>query len=135
MVSIVLLLTPFQCGTVQIRDVPEHPTQQKVFFYEPNQPFYFPFGKRVPWLTKLRAEACGFHEGLVVLLPDRIAVEIPVEDNTFHVVRQHILGNAHIGKAVEHPNKEAFLLGIGKELNVTLSTVMAHHGKAGNIVF
>lgn len=46
-----------------------------------------------------------------------------------------LLWNPHIAESMEHPNEQIFLLGIGKELYILLTAMVAHHGKAGNIVF
>ena len=45
MVCIILLLAPFQCGMIQICNIPEYPVQQEVFFHKSNQPFCLSLGK------------------------------------------------------------------------------------------
>ena len=57
-----------------------------------------------------------------------------MEYNALHVICQHISGDTHILKSVDHPNKQVFLFGIRKEFNITLSAMVADHGKAGHAV-
>ena len=86
-------------------------------------------------LAEFCLESYRFHERLVVFLPDGMPLKVPVTHNTFHVVCQNILWNSHIAESVKHPNEQILLLGIGEELYVLLTAVVAHHGKAGGIVF
>lgn len=102
-VGAVLLVAPFQSSPVQICNVPEDPSYQEVFFCKANQPLHLAFGKWMPGLAELRLEAYRFHKGLIVLLPDRMALEVPVQYNTFHIVRQDILGDSHITKGMDIP--------------------------------
>ena len=74
------------------------------------------------------------HKRLIILLPHRLAIQITAEDNAFHVVRQHIPRDAHVLKCVDHSYKEVFLLGIGKELNIALSAMVADHSEASYAV-
>ena len=53
-----------------------------------------------------------------------------MEDNALHVVGQNVLGDAHVRKAVDHPDEQVLLLGVGKELHIHLAAVMADHGEA-----
>jgi hypothetical protein len=64
-----------------------------------------------------------------------MTLEVPVENDAFHVVRQDILGNPHVAKGVNHANEQVFLFGIGEELYVPLATVVTDHGEAGCGVF
>lgn len=105
LVGAILAVTPIQRRSVQIGDVPEHPTDQKVLLNEPNQPFYFSFGKGMPGLAELGSETDSFHKRLIILLPDGISLKVPVEDHTFHVVSQNVFGDSHIGEAVDHADK------------------------------
>ena len=86
-------------------------------------------------LAELRLKTYRFHKRLIVFLPDRMSLKIPVKHDTFHVVGQDMLWNPHIFECVKHSNEQVFLLGIGEELHILLTAVVAHHGKAGNIVF
>ena len=86
-VSAILLVAPVQCGPVQVCNIPEDPSNKEVLLYEANQALYLALGKRMPRLAELCLEAHCFHKGLVVLLPDRMALKVPVEDHTFHIVR------------------------------------------------
>ena len=79
-------------------------------------------------------ETHGSHKGFIILLPDRIPFEIPVEDHAFHIVSQNVFGNAHIGKTMDHSDEQIFLSGIGEELHIPLTAVMADHGEAGHLV-
>ncbi len=88
----------------------------------------------MPRLTELCIKSNCAHKGFVILLPYRTAVQITVEYNALHVICQHISGDTHILKSVDHPNKQVFLFGIRKEFNITLSAMVADHGKAGHAV-
>ena len=59
-----------------------------------------------------------------------MTLEVPVEDDALHVICQDILGNPHIAKGMDHANKQILLLGIGKELHIPLTAVVADHSKA-----
>ena len=86
-------------------------------------------------LAELCLEAYRFHERLVVFLPDGMSLKVPVKHDTFHVVCQDILWNPHIAERMKHSNEQVLLLGIGEKLHLLLTAVVAHHSKAGNIVF
>lgn len=86
-VDAVLPVTPVQRRPIQVGDVPEHTTDQEALLDEPDKPFDLSLGKGMPRLAELCLEAQCFHKGLVVLLPDRMALKVPVEDHTFHIVR------------------------------------------------
>lgn len=134
-ISSILPVTPVQCGPVQIRNVPEHTAHQEVLLDEPDEPFYLTFGKGVPGLAELRAEADRFHKCLVILLLYGISLEIPVENHTFHIVSENVWGDTHAGKAVDHADEQVLLLGIGEELHIPLPAVVADHGEAGDLIF
>ena len=85
-------------------------------------------------LAEFCLESYRFHERLVVYLPDGMPLKVPVKHDTFHVVCQNILWNSHIAESVKHPNEQILLLGIGEELYVLLTAVVADHGKAGHAV-
>ena len=89
----------------------------------------------MPGFAELRLETHCFHKGLVVLLPDRMALEVPVQYNTFHIVRQDILGDTHVAKGMDHANEQILLFGIGEELNIPLTAVVADHSEAGCGIF
>ena len=134
-VGAVLLVAPVQSSPVQICNVPEDLAHQEVLFYETDQPLHLSFGKRMPRLAEFCLEGHRFHKGLVVFLPDWTALEVPVGDHTFHIVRQDILWDPHVAKGVDHANQQILLLGIGEELNIPLTAVVADHSKASCGVF
>lgn len=86
-------------------------------------------------LAEFRLETHSPHELLIVLLPKWIPLLFPPDDHAFHVVREDILGDAHVPEPVEHTNKQVFLLGVGEKLHILLTAVVADHSKAGNEVF
>ena len=63
------------------------------------------------------------------------SVQIAVQNDTLHVVRQDIFGHAHPLERMNHPDEQVFLLGIGKELHIALSAVMTNHGETGHREF
>ena len=89
----------------------------------------------MPGLAKFRLEAYRFHEGLIILLSDWISLEVPVADDTLHIVRQDMLRDSHIVERTDHANEQIFLLVIGKEFHIPLPAVVADLGKAGGGVF
>ena len=56
MVDAVLLFAPFQSCTVEIRNVPEGSSSQKVLLHETDKAFHFAFRKGVSRLAQLRLE-------------------------------------------------------------------------------
>lgn len=44
-------------------------------------------------------------------------------------------GNTHEQKSMNHSDKQILLLGIRKEFNISLTTAVTDHGKAGNLIF
>ena len=86
-------------------------------------------------LTELSLETHSPHELLIVLLPKGMPVLVPPDNHAFHVVRKDILRDAHVPEPVEHTNEQIFLLGVGEELHIPLTAVVADHSKAGNRVF
>ena len=77
-VGAVLLVAPVQYSPVQVCNVPEDPSHQKVLLYETDQPFHFSLGEWMSRLTEFCLEAYRFHKGLIILLPDRMSLEVPV---------------------------------------------------------
>ena len=69
---------------------------QEVVFDESDQPLDFTFGIWMPRLTQSGIEAYCVHEVLIVRLPYWMVLEVPLYDDTFHVVGQHILRYSHI---------------------------------------
>ena len=64
-----------------------HPIQSEAL---DSQVFHLPFGKGMTGLAELRLEAYRFHERLIVFLPDRMSLKIPVKHDTFYAVCQDI---------------------------------------------
>ena len=135
MISFILFFAPGKGFPVQIGDVKKGSSNQKVFFYKSNQPFYFSFCKRVSWLTQFCLKANGFHENFIVFLPYRITFKIPMKNNTFHVVCQNVSGDTHVAKGMDHPDKQVLLFCIREKFDVLLPAVMTDHRKTGHCVF
>ena len=108
----------------------EYPASEKVVFHKSHQALYLAFGEGMAGFAELCLKAEGFHEGLIVLLPDRMAFHVPVQHDAFHIVSQDNFGHSHVLKGMDHPNEQVFLLGIGEKLNVALAAVVADHGEA-----
>ena len=70
-----------------------------------------------------RLESDGLHEDLVIPVPDRCSLQIPVVDDRFHVVGQHVPRNPHVGKGMDHSDEQVLLLRIGEELYVPESVL------------
>ena len=135
MVGAVFPIAPLQCCTIQVGNIPKHPSSEEIILYKPYQPLYLSLGKGMSGLAELCLKTDCFHKGFVVLLPDRMPLKIPVENNTLHVVCQNILGDTHISKGVNDANEEILLFCTGEELYIPLTAVVTDHGKAGSIVF
>ena len=97
-----------------------------MFFHKAYQFLHLAFGEEMAGLAELRLEGHRFHKSLIVSLPNRIAIEIPVENEAFHIICQHVLGNSRIGKSMKRSNEKAFLLCVGEELNIALTTVVTN---------
>ena len=108
----------------------EYPASEKVVFHKSHQALYLALGEGMAGFAELCLKTKVFHEDLVVLLPDRIALQIPVQHNAFHIVSQDDSGHPHVLKGVDHPNEQVFLLGVRKKLNVALAAVVADHSEA-----
>src|SRR5699024_978423 len=115
---------------VQVSNIVEYPDSEKVVFHKSHQALYLVFGKGIPGVAELCLKAEGFHESLVVLLPDRMAIQIPVQHDAFHIVSQDNFGHAHVLKGMNHSNEQVFLLSIGEKLNVALAAMVADHSEA-----
>ena len=133
-VDTILPAAPVQSGPVQVSDVPEHTTRQDILLDEPYQPLHLALGEVMPGLAEPGAEVDGLHKCLIILLPHGMSLKIPVENDTFHVVGQNVLGDAHVGEAVDHADEEVLLLCIGEELHIPLPTMMTDHGEAGSSI-
>ena len=72
----------------------------------------------MPGLTEPSLESHSPHELLIVGLPDRLAVLVPSDDRTLHIVGENIPGNTHVLKGMDHANEQILLLGIGEELHI-----------------
>lgn len=96
----------------------EYPASQKVIFYKSHQALYLAFGKGMAGFAELCLKTKSLHEGLVVLLPYRMALQIPVQHDAFHIVSQDKSGHPHVLKGMDHSNEQVFLFGVGKKLNV-----------------
>lgn len=127
-------MTPLQRLPIEIRYIVEYPVSKEVLLHKSYKAFYFPLCKGMVRLAELGVKPYCPHKRLVILLPHGMTVQITAENNALHVVCQHIPGDAHVLKRVDHPYKEVFLLGIGKELNITLSTMVADHSEASYAV-
>ena len=108
---------------------------RKLSFTKRTRRSHFALRKGVAGLTELSLETHSPHELLIVLLPKGIPVLVPPDNHAFHVVRKDILRDAHVPEPVEHTNEQVFLLGVGEELHIPLTAVVADHSKAGNRVF
>lgn len=128
--NVILPVAQFQSLPVQIREIVEHAINQKVFLDEADQALDLPFGKRMAGLTQLRFEAHGTNERFIIRLPNGIPVQIAVQNNALHVVRQNIFRYAHPLERMNHPDEKVFLLGVGEELHIALPTVMTHHPRS-----
>ena len=54
--------------------------------------------------------------------------------HTLHVVRKHILRDAHVPESVQHSNEQVLLLCVREELDKRRPTMVAAHGKASSLV-
>ena len=133
MVTDVLVIAPLQSSLIKICDVEEYPVCQEVPFDKLYEALYFSFCKRMSGLAQLCLKAYGFHEGLIILLPDGMAFQISSDDYALHVVSQYIPRNAHILKRMNHADEKIFLLGVWEKFYISLTAVMANHGKASSL--
>ena len=117
MVTDVLVIAPLQSSLIKICDVEEYPVCQEVPFDKLYEALYFSFCKRMSGLAQLCLKAYGFHEGLIILLPDGMAFQISSDDYALHVVSQYIPRNAHILKRMNHADEKIFLR-LGKILHI-----------------
>ena len=131
----VLLVAPVQGRQVQVSHIPEGPSGQEVVLHETDQTLHFALRKGVPGLAEFGLETHSPHELLVVALPDGLAVLAPPDHHALHVVREDILRDPHVLEGVNHANEQVFLLGVGEELHIPLTTMVADHGEAGGGVF
>ena len=129
-VSTILPVAPFQRLPVQVSNMVEYPAGEKVVFHKSHQALYLAFGEGVAGFAEFCLKTKGLHEGLIVLLPDRMALQITVQHDAFHIVRQDHSGHPHILKGMDHPNKQVFLLGVWEKLNIALAAVVADHSEA-----
>ena len=130
MVTDIVVIAPLQSSLIKICDVEEYPVCQEVPFDKLYEALYFSFCKRMSGLAQLCLKAYGFHEGLIILLPDGMAFQISSDDYALHVVSQYIPRNAHILKRMNHADEKIFLLGVWEKFYISLTAVMANHGKA-----
>ena len=133
-VAVVFLVAPVGSLTVQVCQIREDPPWQEVLFYEPDKPFYGSFGVRVAWLAQRGLELECVHELFVILLPDGRSIGSPANYDTFHVICHNPFRDGHGAKAMKHPDEQILLLGIREEFYKDFATVMADHGKAGNLL-
>ena len=133
-VSRVLLGTPFQRSVVQIGHIPENAPFKKVVLHKSDKTFHLPLGKRVARLAEFCLETHGFHELLIILLPNRLALMVWPDHHILHVICENGFGNPHAAKSVNHADERVFLLGVGKELNIPLAAVVANHCKTRRLV-
>ena len=131
----ILLFAPFHYLIIEVIQIPETSSDKEVVFDESDQPLDFTFGIWMPRLTQSGIEAYCVHEVLIVRLPYWMVLEVPLDDDTFHVVCQNILGDPHVTKGVYHTNEQILLLGVGKELHISLTAVVTNHGKASGSIF
>ena len=71
-VSRVLFGTPFQRSVVQVGHISENAPRKEVVLHKPDKALHLPLGKRVARLAEFRLETHGFHELLIILLPNRL---------------------------------------------------------------
>lgn len=71
----------------------EYPAGEKVVFHKSHQALYLAFGEGVAGFAEFCLKTKGLHEGLIVLLPDRMALQITVQHDAFHIVRQDHSGH------------------------------------------
>ena len=133
-VSIVLPVTPAPCFIVEIGNTSESTTCHEVALYELNKPLHSTFRERMPRFAEFCFKADRRHKRLVFFVPNRLAIGISSGRDTLHVVCQYVFRNSHALKRVDHTDKEILLLGVGKELHIPLTAMMADHGKAGSPV-
>ena len=133
-VSRVLFGTPFQRSVVQAGHIPENASRKEVVLHESDKTLHLPLGKRVARLAEFRLETHGFHELLIILLPNRLALMVPPDHHALHVVRENGFGHSHVAESVNHADEQVFLLGVGKELYIPLAAVMANHCKTRCLV-
>ena len=134
-INVVLVVTPPDCFVVEVGQFCKDAANHEIFLNKANQAFNASLCEWVAGLAKLRAEAKIAHKQLIILLPDRMALIIPADNNTFHVVRKDMLRNAHIQECMNYADKQVLLPCIREEFNIAVSTAMADHGKAGELVF
>lgn len=129
-VSTILSVSPFHRLPVQVGYMVEYSAGKEIVFHKPHQALYLTFGKGMAGFAELCLKTKSLHEGLVVLLPDRMALQIPVQHDAFHIVSQDEFGHPHVLKGMDHSNEQVFLFGVGKKLNVALAAVVADHSEA-----
>ena len=129
-VSTILSAAPFQSLPVQVGNMVKYPAGEKVVFHKSHQALYLALGEGMAGFAELSLKTKVFHKGLVVLLPDRMALQIPVQHNAFNIVSQDDSGHPHVLKGMDHPNEQVFLLGVREKLSVVLATVVAGHSEA-----
>ena len=64
----------------------EYPAGEKVVFHKSHQALYLAFGEGVAGFAEFCLKTKGLHEGLIVLLPDRMALQITVQHDAFHMI-------------------------------------------------
>ena len=62
----------------------------------------------------LRVGYNRIHEGLILPVPNRPSVQIPVVYHAFHVICEYMLRDPHVLKGVDHSNKQIFCFAFGK---------------------
>lgn len=125
-----LLRAPQQRLLVERGDVGEVAAGKEVALHEADQPLDLALGEGVARLAEPGAEADAPHEGGVVALPDGPAVEVAPGHDRLHVVREHLVGDAHGHEGVEHPYEQVLLPRVGEELHVEAAAVVANHREA-----
>ena len=128
----VVAITPGGGFLVEAGQVGERPAGKEIAFYKADHAFYRTLGKRMPGLAEAGLETDRFHEGGLVVLPNRRTIRIPADYDAFHIVRQHPTRNAQFSKSMDDADEKRFLAGIWEKLNENRSAVMADHDEAGN---
>ena len=121
---------PLECLGVQVGGVAELAPGREVALDIGDQPLDLALRERMVRLAESRLEPDARHEGRVVHLPDRLALDVAPRRDAAHVVRQDVFRHAHDHEGVDHAYEEVLLPGVREELDVARSAMMAHHREA-----
>ncbi len=121
---------PLERLGVQVGGVVELAPGREVALDVGDQPLDLALRERMVRLAEPRPEPDARHEGRVVHLPDRPALDVAPGRDAPHVVRQDVIRHAHDHEGVDHAYEEVLLPGVREELDVGRSAMVAHHREA-----